>query len=190
MKRSTRYLVALGLIGLLAGLAPVLANTTATKLAGPDETFVTKAAAGGLAEVELGKLAAQKASDPDVKAFGQRMVDDHSKANDKLKEIATTKGVTVPTQLKGEAKSLYDKLSKASGAAFDKMYMHDMLMDHQKDVKEFEKESSSAKDSDVKQFAADTLPTLKEHLKLAQTTASKVGATSHASAASNKAKKY
>jgi len=82
----------------------------------------------------------------------------------------------VITALEGEAKSLYEKLSVASGADFDKLYMRHVVMDHEKDVKEFEKESSSGTDADVKQFASDTLPTLREHLRMAQATADKVGA--------------
>ena len=189
MSKRIHLFAVLGLAGLLLVLAPAFAAAAGTtaKLSGSDKTFVSKAATGGMAEVELGKLAADKASDPDVKAFGQRMVDDHSKANDKLKQIATDKGVTVPTALKGAEKTLYDKLSKASGAEFDKMYMHHMVTDHQTDVKEFEKESKSGKDTDVKQFATDTLPTLREHLQMAQTTATKVGAmASHASTSKTK----
>jgi putative membrane protein len=209
MKNSTQQIAALGFAGLLTAMAPAFAQTTTghdpahpgvhagatttttsttttvgakAKLSAADRQFVMKAAEGGMAEVELGRLAASKGTDPDVKAFGQRMVDDHSKANDKLKTIATEEGVTLPTALKGEMKAMHDKLSKASGAEFDKMYMSHMVKDHQKDVKEFEKESTSGKDTDVKQFAADTLPTLREHLQMAQTTATKVGAmSSHAS---------
>jgi putative membrane protein len=209
MQNSTKQIAALGFAGLLTALAPAFAQTTTghdpahpgvhagatvttsktttavgakAKLSAADRQFVLEAAAGGMAEVELGRLAASKGTDPDVKAFGQRMVDDHSKANDKLKAIATEEGVTLPTALKGEMKAMHAKLSKASGAAFDKMYMSHMVKDHQKDVKEFEKESSSGKDMDVKQFATDTLPTLREHLQMAQTTATKVGAmAAHAS---------
>jgi putative membrane protein len=209
MKNSTKQIAALGFAGLLVSLAPAFAQTaghdpahpgmhatgattttthstttvhTKAKLTAADRKFMMDAAEGGMAEVELGRLAASKGTDPDVKAFGQRMVDDHSKANDKLKTIATEEGVTLPTALKGEMKAMHGKLSKASGAEFDKMYMSHMVKDHVKDVKEFEKESTSGKDADVKQFAADTLPTLREHLQMAQTTATKVGATaSHAS---------
>jgi putative membrane protein len=205
MKNSSKQIAALGFAGLLTVMAPAFAQTTGhdpahpgvhagtttttttkttmvKKLSSSDRKFVMDAAEGGMAEVELGRLAASKGTNSDVKAFGQRMVDDHTKANDKLKAIASEEGVTLPTTLKGEMKAMHDKLSKASGAEFDKMYMSHMVKDHQKDVKEFEKESKSGKDADVKQFAADTLPTLREHLQMAQTTATKVGAmSSHAS---------
>ena len=137
-------------------------------LSGADRNFVLEAAKGGMAEVELGNLAKDKAQNPDVKSFAQRMVDDHSKANDQLKGLASSKGVQLPTSLDKSAQSEKDKLSKLSGAKFDHEYMEHMVKDHKKDVKEFEKQAKNGKDSDVKNFASQTLPTLQEHLKLAQ----------------------
>ena len=137
-----------------------------------DRKFMNEAAIGGMEEVELGKLAQSKASTDDVKKFGQRMVDDHSKANDQLKSLASSKGVDLPTQLDKKAQGDVDKLTKAT--SFDKQYMAMMVKDHKKDVSEFEKQSKSAKDPDVKSFATNTLPTLQEHLKLAQQTESTV----------------
>jgi putative membrane protein len=144
------------------------ARATAESVSRGDRKFMEKAAQGGIAEVELGKLAAQKAASPDVKQFGQRMVDDHSKANDKLKSLATSKGVNLPTGLDRSTQRELDKLSKLSGAEFDREYMKHMVSDHKKDVSEFKSEAKKAKDADVKDFAATTLPTLEEHLKLAQ----------------------
>jgi putative membrane protein len=149
------------------------ANTGAK--AGSDQHFVMEAAKGGLAEVELGKLAKDKASSDQVKQFAQRMVDDHSKANDELKSIAQNKNITLPTNLDAKDKALQDRLSKLSGEQFDKMYMQHMLQDHRKDVAAFRTESKSGKDPDVKAFAAKTLPTLEEHLKQAQDTNKAVG---------------
>lgn len=146
------------------------------KMSAADKKFMTAAAQGGMEEVELGKLAAANGSDPDVKTFGQRMVDDHSKANDQLKQVAQTKGVTLPTDVTKSQRNEINKLSKMTGASFDKAYMKMMVKDHKKDVAEFQKESKSAKDADVKSFAGTTLPTLQEHLQMAQTTAGKVGA--------------
>jgi putative membrane protein len=137
------------------------------KMAG-DQTFVKKAAIGGMAEVELGTLAKDKASSDQVKQFAQRMVDDHGKANDELKTLAQNKNITLPTELDAKHKAVRDRLSKLSGAQFDKAYMQAMLKDHREDVSEFRSESRSAKDPDVKAFAAKTLPTLEDHLKLAQ----------------------
>src|SRR3954447_17890763 len=148
-----------------------------------DKQFVTKAAQGGLAEVELGQLAASKGSNDAVKQFGQKMADDHGKANDELKSLAQQKNITLPTEPDAKSKAEKSRLDKLSGDAFDKAYMAHMVKDHKKDVAEFQKESTSGKDSDVKQWAGKTLPTLQDHLKMAQDTASKVGATSSKSAA-------
>jgi putative membrane protein len=141
-----------------------------TNLSSSDRKFIEKAAVGGMAEVQFGKLATQKAGADQVKQFGQRMVDDHSKADDQLKQVATSKGVTLPTSLDKSSQREMDKLSKLSGADFDREYMKTMVSDHKKDVSEFKSEASKAKDPDVKQFAASTLPTLQEHLTLAQST--------------------
>jgi putative membrane protein len=133
-----------------------------------DQTFVTKAAAGGLAEVELGKLAQEKASNEQVKNFGQKMVTDHTKANDELKTLAQNKNITLPTELDPHDKALRDRLTKMSGAGFDRAYMQAMVTDHRKVANEFRHESTAGKDADIKAFAAKTLPTIEEHLKLAQ----------------------
>jgi putative membrane protein len=145
------------------------------KGANPDSSFAMAAAEGGLAEVELGRLAKDHAASADVKKFAERMVDDHGKANDELAKILTEKGITASTELKGKEKSTYDKLAKLNGAAFDRAYMSAMVSDHEKDVKEFEKESTGGKDPDLKAFATKTLPTLQDHLKMAKETQSKVG---------------
>ena len=150
------------------------AKSTAAKAAG-DQKFVMEAAKGGMAEVELGKLAADKASSSDVKKFGQRMVDDHGKANDELKTLAQNKNITLPTAVDAQDKATIDRLSKLSGDAFDRAYMQAMLKDHRKDVSEFRAESKSGKDPDVKAWASKTLPTLEEHLKMAQDANKAVG---------------
>ncbi len=133
-----------------------------------DETFVKKAAEGGMAEIELGKLAADKATSNEVKQFGQKMVEDHSKANDQLKSLAQTKNITLPADLNAKDKALKDRLSKLSGPAFDRAYMHAMVTDHTNDVNEFRTEAKAGADSDVKSWASNTLPTLETHLKMAQ----------------------
>jgi len=150
-----------------------------------DQTFVMKAAQGGLAEVKIGELAAQKASNPEVKAFGQKMVDDHTKANDQLKDIASKNNLAVPTEMSAKDKAEYDRFSKLSGDAFDKAYMSHMVVDHKKDIAEFKKEANSGKDDAVKTFAQQTLPTLQDHLKQAQETNGKLkGGTSASNAKS------
>jgi putative membrane protein len=138
------------------------------KLASGDQKFVTEALRNGMAEVELGKLASEKASSDAVKKFGQRMADDHGKAGDELKKIAQDKGVSPPAEMDPKHKKLHDRLSKLSGAAFDRAYMDEMVKDHRTDVKEFQRQAKGAKDADVKAFAAKTLPTLQDHLKEAE----------------------
>jgi putative membrane protein len=148
-------------------------DASSSKLDAMDRHFIHKAGQGGLAEVELGKLAAEKGQSDEVKKFGQRMVDDHSKANDQLKQLAESKGVTLPTDLSAKDKATKARLDKLSGEKFDRAYMNDMVQDHTKDVSEFKKESTTAKDSDVKNFASQTLPTLQDHLKEARSIAPK-----------------
>jgi putative membrane protein len=175
MKKATFAAIVLSL-----AVAPAVAGQdTASKpprsSGSADLTFVLDAAKGGMAEVELGQLAADKASSDDVKKFGQRMVTDHSKANDELKTLAQSKSITLPSQVDAKDKATHDRLAKLSGAAFDRAYMAHMVTDHRKDVGEFRKESTAGKDSDVKAWAAKTLPTLEEHLKMAQDTDKAVG---------------
>jgi len=133
-----------------------------------DRKFVTEALKGGMAEVELGKLATERASNDAVKQFGKRMADDHAKAADELKKLAQEKGLNPPAELDAKHAKLRDKLAKLSGAEFDRAYVNEMVKDHKKDVKEFQKEAKSGKDADVKGFASNTLPTIEEHLRLAQ----------------------
>ena len=151
------------------------AMNTPNAVAPTDAKFMKEAAHGGLAEVELGNLAKDKASNDQVKQFASRMVDDHSKANDELKTLAGNKNVQLPTTLDAKDQALKDRLSKLSGQEFDRAYMQAMVKDHRTDVNEFRKASTSAKDPDVKAFAAKTLPTLEEHLKLAQQDSNAVG---------------
>lgn len=133
-----------------------------------DKKFVKEAALGGMSEVELGKLAVQKSSSEDVKQFAQKMVDDHTKANDQLKQIASKENIPVPDSLDSKHQSRIDKLSKLSGEDFDKAYAKDQLKDHQSDVRDFSAEAQGGADPNVKAFAASTLPTLQQHLELAK----------------------
>lgn len=157
-------------------------NTTATTStsgrATSDREFVRKAAEGGLAEVQLGQLASEKAASPEVKQFGQRMVDDHTKANDQLKQIAQQQGIALPDKLDAKDAAIKARLEKLSGKNFDRAYMHDMVTDHTKDVTEFKHEANGGRDSAVKSFAQQTVPTLESHLKEARNIAPKVGAKS------------
>lgn len=138
-------------------------------LSSQDHKFVMDAAMGGMMEVELGRLAAQRGSSEAVKTFGQRMVDDHSAANQELMSVASSKGMTLPTALDEKHQQDVTKLSAMSGAEFDRAYAKMMLKDHEKDVKEFERQSTRASDPDIRAFVTKTLPTLQQHLEMAKT---------------------
>lgn len=150
------------------------ANTTrgdsanAGLLSPADRQFVEKAALAGTAEVELGKLAQQKATSIPVRVFGERMVEDHSEANDELKLIASDKGTQVPAELDPKHKATMQRLQKLSSREFDREYMKQMVIDHQQTVSDFKKQATSGKDADLKGFAASRLPKLEEHLKTAR----------------------
>jgi len=133
-----------------------------------DSTFAKEAAQGGVAEVQLGKLAEEKGTTKQVKDFGRRMVTDHTKADDQLKGAVSGENITLPNEMTASDKATYDHLSKLSGTAFDKAYAEDMVKDHEKDVNSFQREANDGKNSSIKSFASTTLPTLREHLKLAR----------------------
>lgn len=141
-----------------------------------DQPFVKEAALGGMAEVDLGQLASTKAMDEEVKAFAQKMVADHGKANDELKALASSKQMMVPTVLDAKHKATHARLAKMSGTAFDRAYVTAMVADHRKDVADFTRQAMAAQDPDVKAFAAKTLPTLQEHLTMIEEISKQVGA--------------
>jgi len=156
---------------------------TGARLSMSDRRFIDKAAKGGIAEVELGKLAQQRAASEQVKQFGSRMVEDHGKANDALKRLAESRGVTLPTEPDAGETRLMHRLQNLSGAEFDRAYMKEMLSDHRKDVSEFKSKASGARDADVKSFAETTLPTLQQHLDLAQAVEAATRTAAHGSRA-------
>ncbi|MFN7927952.1 MAG: DUF4142 domain-containing protein [Blastocatellia bacterium] len=174
-------------------------KTNTMRTSSADHHFVEEAAVGGMAEVAFGQMAVERAANQDVKNFAQRMVDDHSKANQELMQLAETKGIKMSdsskmgqmnTQntnqsgmkmteqqmaLKGKEREMMNRMMKLSGAEFDREYMRSQLKDHEKDIALFEKEANSGNDADLKAFAAKTLPTLREHQQMARDIAAKVG---------------
>jgi putative membrane protein len=133
-----------------------------------DQNFALKAASGSMAEIEMANLAMQNSSNERVKAFASMMIRDHGKATDELKAMAPNKGLTLPTQPMPEHMKHIDMIKGKTGGAFDKVYMNHMVMDHQEDVSEFQKASTSVKDADLKAFASRNLPVLKTHLDSAK----------------------
>lgn len=143
-----------------------------TNLSSSDRQFMTEAAYGGLAEVQLGQLILQRGGTNNaVKQFAQRMVQDHTQANNQLQQLATQKGVTLPTGIGKENRKVKQKLSKLSGASLDRAYIKHMVEDHQKDVSSYQRQAQQGQDPDLKAFAAQTLPILQEHLQLASSIA-------------------
>jgi putative membrane protein len=143
-------------------------GTQTMALNSADRRFVTEAAMGGMAEVELGRLAAERGASDAVKQFGQRMVDDHSSANTELMQLATAKGITLATTLDAKHQAMVKKMSGLSGAAFDRAYAKEMVKDHNKAVALFQSAAQRGADTDLKAFAQKTLPTLQEHLRMAR----------------------
>ncbi|HVF63785.1 MAG TPA: DUF4142 domain-containing protein [Casimicrobiaceae bacterium] len=141
-----------------------------TSLSASERRFVEKAAIGGMAEVEMSKMAVDKAQSQQVKDYAKRLVDDHTKANAELMQIAKSKGVTPPAAIDSAHKRAMDKMAKRSANDFDRAYIAEMIDDHQKDIRDFRSMSKSAKDADLKAFTTKTVPVLEQHLQLAKTT--------------------
>ena len=144
------------------------AGTQAGKVDRDTQKFFEQAAVGGMAEVQTGKLAAEKATNPEVKKFGEMMVQDHTKSNEEMMQLATKLGVTPPAELDREHKRMQEKLTKASGAEFDREYIAGQVKDHKKMIDLHEKQAKDGKNPEVKQHAEKMLPSLREHLKMAQ----------------------
>jgi putative membrane protein len=178
--KSLHYLV----LGLLVAAAPALAQQG--KAAGADAKAIRDLAEANMAEVEAGKLAAQKAKSAEVKQFAQHMVDDHGKMLEEVKQLAQSKGVDLPKAPGAKHQATKKKLESAPADKFDQVYMSEMVKGHQETVKEVEKIAKEAKDPEVKQAAQKALPDIKEHLKMAQDTAGKAGASSRGSGSEQK----
>jgi len=152
-------LVAVGLL-----IAVPRANA-ATTVSTADKDFILAAAQGGMTEVKLGEMAAQKGMRDDVKAFGQMMVKDHTAINDDLKALAAQKGVTLPDSLDAKHQRMVDKMAALTGSEFDDAYIGGMIKDHKMDAKEFKAESAETKDADIKSFVDKSIPVVDGHLK-------------------------
>jgi putative membrane protein len=151
----------------LAGASSAALAADAEKTPPNLSTFVSKAGQDGMTEVEAGKLALSKSSDPAIRGFAQRMVADHGRANTQLTALATAKGVTPPKKLDAEHQAMVNALEATPADQFDREYAQHMNMDHSKAIALFES-ASKASDPQLAEFARKTLPTLKEHKELAE----------------------
>ncbi|HEY7182685.1 MAG TPA: DUF4142 domain-containing protein [Blastocatellia bacterium] len=140
-----------------------------------EKEFITDAARGGALEVQLGNLAAQKASSEDVKRFGERMATDHSQLGQKLQQVASSLNLTPEQNLTPAQQNTVSRLEKLSGKEFDREYIRSMISDHERDIAEFQRAASKATNPDIKQFVTEALPTLQEHLKMAREIGGKLG---------------
>jgi putative membrane protein len=133
-----------------------------------DAAFMTKAARGGMAEVQLGELAQRNGSSAAVKRFGQQMVADHGRANQEMVALAQQKQITPPGGIGAEHQRTYDDLAKLRGGAFDRAYAQAMVKDHEDDLRDYRTEAQGGTDPDVRAFAARHVPILEEHFRMAQ----------------------
>jgi putative membrane protein len=176
---TMKLLQAIAILLMAGAFAAAHAQTTTEKpmqpskaaellMSNDDKTFMTKAASAGLYEVQASQLALQKAGDPSLKTFAQRMVDDHTKANSELTSLAQKKSVSLPTAPLKPEQSMLDTLNKKTGKDFDDAYRKQMVESHEKAVSLFDNEARKGKDPDVKAWAAQTLPKLQEHGSMAK----------------------
>jgi putative membrane protein len=171
MQKRILFLTALAATALAVACQAAAQTSPQSHAAGAgsvDQTFVTHAAADGSAEVALGQLALQKSSSTQTKQLAQHIVDDHTKANDQLVALARQKQITVTPEPDAAAKQKMEKLQQLNGDAFDRAYAQAMVKDHEKAIQLFTKASTGAKDADLRQFATQTLPVLKNHLQMAR----------------------
>jgi putative membrane protein len=151
------------------------AQSSQREASSADAAFVREAAMSSMAEVEHGRAAVANASHDEVKKFGQRMIDDHSKAVEALKGIASQDNVTLPAELDLKHRAMQQKLEKMKGEQFDRAYMQHMVQAHQQAVTLFQREAKSGKDAETRAWAEKTLPTVQEHLKMATALSAKLG---------------
>jgi putative membrane protein len=155
--------------GPAAPAAPSKADTPTVALGETDRAFVTQAASSGLAEVEASRIAAEKAADPQVKSFAEKLVKDHAQSNQELQRIASAKGVALPTAPDGEQRAKLQKFRELIGGAVERSFLQQFGVDaHREAIKLFERQSSEGADADLKAFAEKTLPALREHLAMAE----------------------
>jgi putative membrane protein len=171
-------------IALIAGTALLGSVAVArAQMATTDAGFVEHAAHDSAAEIELGALAREKASDPAVRDYGDRLVRDHRTAGVELQALAARKGWQVPAQPDPQHAATRDRLAGLSGGEFDRRFTEEMVKDHQKAISDFERAAQTANDPDLRDWAQKTLPVLREHQRIAQDLSQRLSAMPAASPA-------
>jgi putative membrane protein len=173
MKLAIVLLTLLFLVAMGSLVMPAHAQSGSFSPAG--KSFIKDASSAGLVEVQLGQVAHEKGGSQEVKAFGDRMVLDHTKAQEELGAIAAQKNLKLPLQVARKHTSMVAILSKLSGAEFDKKYMQTMVQHHTKNIARFKKAIRKVKDQDLKSWAISTLPVLQQHLQIAKEITLKLG---------------
>ena len=159
----TRSWCAATILAVTLGAAPALAASMTPE-------FARQAAQGGMAEVQMSRLAADRANDPEVRDFARRMIDDHSRANDQLERIARQRGWVLPQRPDAEHRAMMRRLRQRNGRDFDRAYMQAMVADHNATVMHFRRYARNGDDRRLRNWAQRTLPTLVEHRHLARST--------------------
>lgn len=144
-------------------------NSNMAMMSSMDQKFMMMAAKGGMAEIEMARVALQKSSNDSVKQYAQKMIDDHTMAGDELKQLASTRGVMLPMQPDAKQMAMMAKMQRLSSIKFDMMYVKEAgVKAHQHMEKLFMEESMNGKDMEAKAFAAKTLPVVRMHLQMAR----------------------
>lgn len=139
-----------------------------------DSLYLVEAAETDNKEIEIGKLAQEKSTDPDVKAFGKMMVDDHTQAAGDVKKLAARKNISLPDSMTEEARKEYDDLNKKSGLDFDKKFAEMMVKGHEKAIDKMTEAAEEAADEEIRYWATNKIPTLTEHLEHAKSLKEKI----------------
>ena len=151
------------------------ATTTQSMQNAVDRSFINSAAEANLAEIDTAKMVGQKSTDPGVKDFANRMVTDHTQASQSLASFAEMSGVKLPTETGATERNQKNELQKLSGSKLDDAYLRDELQGHEEAIAAFENEIENGQNQEIKNYAARTLPTLQDHIRIAEDIAGKLG---------------
>ena len=172
---KSRSMLAISTIVLAVFIISVAQQMSRGQAMATEDAFLKQAAEINLGEVQLGKLAEQKGNNPAIRDFGKRMVEDHTKAEDNLRQIAQQQGVTLPSNPGQHVTSLQQQLSGATGAQFDQIYIEHMLSGHKGAIDAFENEIEHGSNPAIKGYAESTLPVIQDHIRIAEDVAGKMG---------------